>query len=330
MAKVIGPLFSLDAYKSVGKAITIQRRPSGHSIMKPPRPSRKSLDEPSDAQQIQRDKITDLVDKWINLPQVCKEYWQYSAKLLHYDYSGYHFFMKNDGQPQVLISQLFDKWSDLINGLVLFYSFDGSPSGTIEDLSGNNNIGILKPSYPTDSPLKITSQNFESGQSLQFDGINDWVYFPTAHSFKNNLQGSYCFWFKVNSIPTSNKMIFHSGNNRLDVNIEGNNGKIFVWFTASNNIGYLVFKSSGSQYSDGKWHFIVVNKTSTRINVYIDNVNVGGYNTTLNTYGDYINGAIGATFLGSLCSNVCIDELRIYNRALTIDEIKKLYYLYSM
>ena len=64
MAKLFGPALSVDAKKTLGKAMTFQGRPSGPAVMKPPIPSLKSRKNPTASQQTQRNKIKSYVAGW--------------------------------------------------------------------------------------------------------------------------------------------------------------------------------------------------------------------------------------------------------------------------
>ncbi len=150
------------------------------------------------------------------------------------------------------------------------------------------------------------------GNAIQFDGNNDFLIGSSPWNFSTNIQGAYSLWFKINTMPSSNAILFFPGTDRLDSNIETGSGNLFVWFVDSGNNNFLVYKSTKS-FIDGVWHYLVVSKNSTAINVYIDFSYVGGLSTTLTTYSS------GSYTWYTAPYNSCqaaIDEVRIYNRAI--------------
>jgi hypothetical protein len=224
-------------------------------------------------------------------------------------------------------------YTGLTNGLVGFWSFDGKDmSGTTAlDRSGQGNNGTLT-NGPTPTEGKI-------GQGMSFDGSNDYVDVGNNSALEIDVPVTISGWIKVNAMPTG-------GNN---------NALIATDLQASNYSGMVVYlgedRSIGVGYGDGgvpgpasrrnkdtspiisigSWHHIVgVIEGATEMLIYVDGVDIGGiYSGT----GDAIsytasNAQIGAAGAwSSLYFNGLIDDVRIYNRALTFDEIKRLYNL---
>ena len=87
MPKLGGPLFSVEARKSLAKALSYQRRPGGASVYgynKPKVPL-------TTAQHTQRDKIMWCVLSWRRLPDASKAEWEAKAK--GQGQSGYSYFV---------------------------------------------------------------------------------------------------------------------------------------------------------------------------------------------------------------------------------------------
>jgi len=80
MSKVFGPLFGVDAKGTFAKALTFQGRPNGTAVIKPPRASKKSLENPSLAQSVQRATIARLIAQWQAMTVAEKEIWNLAAK----------------------------------------------------------------------------------------------------------------------------------------------------------------------------------------------------------------------------------------------------------
>jgi hypothetical protein len=198
-------------------------------------------------------------------------------------------------------------------GLVGWWRFDEGTGNVASDSSGNGNDATIS------GATWVVDGKY--GKAIRcLGGTESRVTASRSHSFAANVEGSYTFWWKwTGPIPTANKYIFVPATVRLDVNVEGNTGKLFVWFSDENNVGQLVWKSEDNRYVDGEWHFIAVSKSVTRISVYIDGENVGGQDTTLKTFRDAQTIMLGE----SEGQDSIFDEVRIYNRALSVAEIQE-------
>lgn len=216
-----------------------------------------------------------------------------------------YYKVTNDSEPSTT--------SSLDSGLVAYYNFNNDYGTTIVDSSGKGYNGTI----PSSASHIINNM----GQAINFDATNEYATIPVAHSFKNNLEGSYAFWFKSSCVYTGNAAIFNPGTSRVDTNFETGTRKIFVFNYDETPVSRLVWKSSDARYMDNLWHHIVVNKTSTRIDVYMDGVSVGGLNMSLKTYTDYAIGNIGSASFNTSS----FDDVRIYNRSLNTNEIQNLY-----
>ena len=215
-----------------------------------------------------------------------------------------YYKITNDSAPTVA--------SSLDSGLVAYYTFNNDTGTTIVDSSGNGFSGTAQ------NGVSHVSDNM--GQAIYLNGTNQYATIPRAWSFANNLQGAYSFWFKSSCSYASNLLMFDPGTTRLDTNFETGSKNIFVFNYDSTGTNNLVWKSPDASYMNGNWHHIIVNKTATRADVYMDGVSVGGLNTNLKTNADASSGQIGTgNYIGSF------DDVRIYNRSLTTGEIQTLY-----
>ncbi|MEM3093007.1 MAG: phospholipase D-like domain-containing protein, partial [Candidatus Nitrosocaldus sp.] len=144
-------------------------------------------------------------------------------------------------------------------------------------------------------------------------------------------QFSVSAWFRTSSAFTSPAIIVNKGGfdtsaSKLNYGLWiTTNGNLSGGFEDANGIDYFI--RSPNTYNDGQWHYAVVTYDGSTLNLYVD----GSLVSSLNT-----NGAIPATdtmpltigknsldssryFIGD------IDEVRIYNRALTAQEVNDAY-----
>jgi hypothetical protein len=210
----------------------------------------------------------------------------------------------------------------LTNGLVGLWSFDGKDMnwGTNKalDRSGQGNDGVLTNMSTTTSPVigKI-------GQGLKFDGVNDHINLGTSATF-NLGAGNFtlCSWFKTNKFEED---IVANG-----VGANGNYllmsylGKLrgHIWYGGNSNT-----IDSNAVVNNDTWQHGCQVVDSTNIYLYINGsldksqVLAGAKSglTGTGVIGHRSVGTDGANFDGT------IDDVRIYNRALSASEISSLY-----
>ena len=213
------------------------------------------------------------------------------------------------------------------SGCVLHLTFDeGTGNVTynaVNPLQYNGTLGDGINYMPTWVPGKL-------GYALEFDN-DDYLTFPCPIDYVNTTEFSYGLWIRINNVdPDYNELIFDPGVIRLDINIErsGATGGIFVWYADSNGRGYLVYKDEQAKYSDGKWHFWFINKKSDRIEVWVDGQLIrdwkfATYGATNTVYANRDIGRIGVNAITN--NNFDVDEVMIFNRALSDKEIQLLY-----
>ena len=221
---------------------------------------------------------------------------------------------------------------DIPVGLVAHWTFDEGEGDTAYDSAGTN-YGTL-----------VNGPQWTSGQingALEFDGVDDYVALPDNEPVwlpQNNFAFSLWVYF-FNDVPILE--------NLLDMDGAGSG-------SSSNRLGYGIFRQeegkchfsmvSGDGYSDillsntvllkEKWYHLVALRNGTTQSIYIngrldsskncssdpidfdgnyndDKVNIGRASRSGDITGSYINGLI--------------DDVRIYDRALSAGEIEELW-----
>lgn len=206
----------------------------------------------------------------------------------------------------------------LTSGLVGHWTMDGkdtvwtsSTAATTLDKSGNGNTGTLTNMAQATSPVagKI-------GQGLKFDGGDDSV--AVSGDIVGTGADSICSWIR----PT--------GWGGGDFGRLFDNGGTLIWlygagqalrFTSAGASPYI--ETAGSSIKLNQWqHICAVRDASGSGIVYINAVAFAG------TTGTPIAGStsyIGNRSAADRAWNGNIDDFRIYNRALSADEVKQLY-----
>ena len=200
---------------------------------------------------------------------------------------------------------------------VLILHFDEG-SGTIaKDESGYGNDGAI---------YGATWTTGISGKALMFDGEDDYVYVDDDSSLYFN-DFTFTFWAKTTSTQRGSF---------LDKDIVGKGTHDYRFGYRSDGKIEPLIGMKGSDYAvtsdttiyDGSWHFCTAMRQGSTISVWVD-----GYLDKSETAATgQVNGAgaplkIGKAYLGGkyLYFNGIIDEVVIYSKALTPEEIKAQY-----
>ena len=218
--------------------------------------------------------------------------------------------------------------SKITSGLVGQWSFNGSDvSGvTAYDRSGNSNNGTL-----TNGPVPTQGK---VGQAMSFDGIDDRMVVADAASlnFGASQDFTVAAWVKTTQAGASGKwpMMMSKEDGvitRQGYNLALHNEAVDLrWYFEMwvSGVMYNVFGSS--DIADGNWHLLVGTRSGSTLTSYQDGVlanTITGSSGSVSkavplTFGD-LNGASVSRYNGA------IDEVRIYNRALSTAEIASLY-----
>ena len=217
------------------------------------------------------------------------------------------------------------------SGLVGNWTFNGQDinwsSNTAYDRSGSGNNGAITNMSTSTSPVPGIS-----GQALNFDGTDDAVW--TTNSYSNPQDFTISAWFKTtiasgNAIVNFAEYISNPSGATDRTLYMGTDGNIhfFWWSGLANRIDSL------TTLNDGNWHHAVGTHTSSNSgSLYIDGALQGtGDNAAENRAGYWMIGAGNCGVATYFCSGTdyyfpgLIDEVRVYNRALSTGEIVELY-----
>jgi len=177
------------------------------------------------------------------------------------------------------------------SGLVGHWTFDGKTMyQNVQDVSGTGNTGYISgQTSTTTAPGRI-------GQALDFDGVNDQVLIPT---FVTTVR-SIAFWMKADDTTLRTIMGFSVGEE--------------IYLNSSSEVAESGFLDTTIIYVDGAvspsvgtgWHHVVITNAT--------GLSVGELK-------------IGSDAFDSANFDGRLDDVRIYNRALSASEVKRLYQL---
>ena len=203
--------------------------------------------------------------------------------------------------------------NSLKSGLVGYWTFDGKDTnwGTnkTNDLSGQGNTGTLTSMSTTTSPVVG-----KLGQGLKFDGVDDYVETTSFPALASTY--SYVAWIKLNALPGASEWeIISKSSATRHIGILNN--KLVAWNGSS------PFASGGTTLSTGQWYHAVNTYDGTTNKLYLNGVFDGSAVSTATAD----SGVLSIGYLSGFVRyfNGLIDEVRVYNRALSANEVKQLY-----
>lgn len=230
--------------------------------------------------------------------------------------------------------------ADLSDGLVAHYPFDEGSGTTAGDASGNGNDGTIDgASFSADTPV-----TFGNAFSLDFDGTNDIVATDPGDEGNFDLTDlSLSLWFKLEGESGDNNFprVVSKGNSTTS------NGSYSVWVKDASDptdIGLRILdaddqrldtrSSSVPDYDDGEWHHVAVTYDEDgggcTGELHVDGAllqteNFGAACVPRDVGNVFSIGAVADAAGDALANgrffNGKIDEVRVYDRVLTSDEI---------
>ena len=188
------------------------------------------------------------------------------------------------------------------------WHFSEGTGNIIHDLSGNRNDGILKgPNWSIGAV----------GTGLSFDGVNDYVNISNSPSLEFNGPITITAWARI-------------GNNSRLLTLISKSSEYLIRYESWNH-GFTFFLYDGVDYEPraytgtldlDTWYFIAATWDGTDQKIYIDGVledtSNHPFTPTPTQNNVYLGVGIGYNLNGTL------DEVRIYKRVLTGDEILEL------
>lgn len=203
------------------------------------------------------------------------------------------------------------------DGLISYYTLDAQDidGQTVNDVFGENHGTII--GDPQSIPGHL-------GEGLDFGGQPDCVELPQIMAIGENPVTYETWMMKSGNVGwqylMTNKNDFHNNFFRLGLN--ENNGQIRFYTEQDNELNTKFV--SNEDFVDGEWHHIVATRDGDQGKIYVDG--------TLITEGDTMDGDIGGDDTNWYLAQDgntngyligAMDEVRIYSRALTAEEVKK-------
>lgn len=217
--------------------------------------------------------------------------------------------------------------NDVSNGLVGRWNFDEAAGTIAYDSAGNNYGGTLR-----NSPTR-TASACKAGYCLSFNGTDNYVEVsdPASGALDPTTQYSLSLWVKTTSTAAYAFVISKSN---------GGSGGGYELYFADGKVGFSSCDSLGVcsggyfnttttlSYNDNNWHHVAATaQTNSTAKIYVDGSLVKESGTiTQDNIANSLNLIIGGrgTGGGNPISGV-LDDIRVYNRALSASEAKRIH-----
>lgn len=224
--------------------------------------------------------------------------------------------------------------ADLSTGLVGWWKFDEATSGacagsSVLDSTGQGRVGTCN-----NSPGWVAGKI--GAGAMNFNGSSQYVYVSSY----SNTSGKFTVsvWCKANVLNTWGTFVKNWGNGvqgQFHLGLDVATGMVGVQITQSNG-ATPAFVQDTSVLPLYSWQHYVAVADGSRVHLYRNTVEVG----TPVSYDGTLTSALSCVGIGAKVDQSCngaadagspgfwngtLDDVRIYNRALTADEVKALY-----
>ncbi|MFH1724602.1 MAG: LamG-like jellyroll fold domain-containing protein [Elusimicrobiota bacterium] len=201
-------------------------------------------------------------------------------------------------------------------GMMGYWRLDAGSGSVAIDSSGYDSHGTIHGAIWADGQV---------GGAMSFDGANDYVDLGTASPIRV-AHPSIAVWFKSDGGANDDMVssAHDNGRNGYRLGTKYNDASELTWLVGDAN-GFDILFTEGADINDGNWHFVVGTYDGSNIRLYLDGVLYGAeLSTRIVTHTSRLfiggrGGSPGCYFDGLL------DEVAIFNRALTQEEIQAYY-----
>lgn len=220
--------------------------------------------------------------------------------------------------------------TSLANGLALYYRFDDGTGTTASDSSSNSDDGTL-----TNGPLWSSAGQIQG--TIDFDGSDDFVQAETSSTL-NLTNGNFTLagWFNRDTFTADHTILAKRASTSASdtgyiVYIDDATDRLV--FEASDGTDEYELQSSTTFTSTGWHHFTVTwnDSSASDTKIYIDGaLDTGSTTGTLSDIDSLSNSSefrVGAESDGDNPFDGKLDEIRLYSRMLSTDEISDLHNL---
>jgi len=220
--------------------------------------------------------------------------------------------------------------------LVAWYPMTEGSGTTLNDYSDNSNDGTITGADWVKTP-------YMGNYGLNFNGSTDYAYINDASKLSftdgsgNDTPFTISVWVKITTLGTHTVFNKYTSTSNQEYNLFtfANGALAFDVYTSSNS-NYIRWTTDAGIVSVGSWYHIVVTGSSaedtTKIKIYVNTDEKSTSTSGAGTYTGFVTGT-GYFALGAVNINTTpiiqytgrAAYLMVFNRALTLEEIKDIY-----
>lgn len=251
----------------------------------------------------------------------------FDETLLSADFTGSldEFRIYNRVLTQAEVTALYNSGSVRVNapnnnGLVGYWSMEDATGTQATDFSGQGNTGTLNGG--------ASWINGKRGKALTFDGSTSYIDVINNSSTRLTSNWTYSIWARRNSSGVLDPLFSNFLNNTAG-------RQIFIYYTTSPNNHLQIdvpwisaILTSSAAITNTDWHLLTFTKSGILWSIYIDGVLDNSIEDgTAQEASTATNMQIGSQISYSGYSHFAgsLDEVRVYNRALSATEVSDLY-----
>ncbi len=212
--------------------------------------------------------------------------------------------------------------ADLLEGLVLYMPLDEGTGKNAEDFSENGFKGELN------GGAKWVDGKF--GKALEFSASSDFVAVADDETFHIEDEITQAAWVNLDRLPSAHAIVFGTrtgGGGRnigFGYGMNPSNG-LKVWTNGAGG-GFKDINDNATELDTGKWYYLSYTHTSDnngKVTIYVDGevTHEEDSNNPVAPAGATSQIQIG-TWAGEAWPGI-VDEVRLWNRALSDDEMKQ-------
>ena len=214
------------------------------------------------------------------------------------------------------------------DNIVGYWHFDEGTGTSTYDASSNDNTGTVS------GATWQSGSSCRAGDCLSFDGTagpNVNLGMPSKLTSITNGDFTISVWIKTSDTGSRGAIFGSCCDTYPAVNFEinaGGNGRMRYWH--NDNTATDSWYGDKTGLNDGNWHYVVMvrDRTNSKGRIYVDGILDKENSITALSNGSIANNVrIGTDnrLSADITNNGQIDEVRIYNRALTATEISNRY-----
>ena len=205
-------------------------------------------------------------------------------------------------------------------GLVGYWRLNkiNSTNYTLDD-SGKGNDGQIITGGEDVFSKQVTGK---FGNGLQFDGVNDYVDAGNANSL-NPTFITISAWVKTSNTATFQNIVEKTNSTSSGFALYFRSSSPWIRFRINDTMGTSHDAEVTTQYQDGAWHHIVATFNGTTSKMFVDSIDKATTSWTGSIPSTSVNLRIGYGTYYPNYFNGTMDEVQIWNRALTAEEVQE-------